>query len=284
MDKREALRAIAAEASRGELVFPTFMEVGSRIQQALDDPDTPLDVAARLIQAEPLLSARIVAVANSAAFNSSGRAITDVRLAVSRLGARTVRALSTAVIARQLAGKPSQPALRDLAARLWEHTANVGALANVIARRVTRQDPETAMFAGMVHEVGGFYLLSRIQQFPALKDQEVTDWMVEGQGEGEVEIGRAVLKALAVPEAAIAAVEAMWEGYLSFPPATLGDTLLLAEHLSPVHSPLHHLQKADAATASIDSALDMDIEEETLTGILRESAEELSSLTAALRF
>jgi len=280
MDKHEALRTIAAEASRGELVFPTSLEVGFRIQQMLDDPDCQIDAAARVIQAEPLLSARLIAVANSAAFNSSGRSIADVRMAVNRLGLRTVRALSTAVIARQLAGKPALPVHRELAAQLWEHTAHVGALANVIARHLTHQDPETAMFAGMVHEVGGFYLLSRAKDFPCLMDRDVTDWMVEGQGEGEVEISRAVLAALAVPEPAVAAIEALWEGYLSFPAVTLGDTLLLAEHLAPVKSPLHHMEQPDSVAADID----MSIEEDTLAGILRESADEVRSLTAALRF
>jgi len=280
MERREALRTIAAEASRGELVFPTLVEVGFRIQQLLDDPDCPLDAAAKLIQAEPVISARLVAVANSAAFGSSGRPITDVRLAVNRLGARTVKALATGLIARQLAGKPALSAHRDLAARLWEHTANVGALAHVIARRVTRQDPDTALFAGMLHEVGGFYLLSRAKDFPCLMDSQVTDWRMEGEGVGEVEIGRAVLTALAVPAPVLSAVEAFWEGYLSFPAATLGDTLLLADHLSPARSPLHHVEEDDSVAASID----MHMEEETLAGILRESADELSSLTSALRF
>jgi HD-like signal output (HDOD) protein len=279
MDRREALRTIAAEASRGELVFPTSAQVGFRIQQMLDDPDCQLDAAARMIQAEPLLSARIIEVANSVAFNSSGRAITDVRQAVNRLGLRTVRALASTVIARQLAGAPMAPVHKELAAKLWEHTAHVSALANVIARHLTHQDPEAAMFAGIVHEVGGFYLLSRAKDYPCLLDRQVTDWMVEGQGEGEKEIARAVLTALAVPEPAVEAIEALWEGYLSFPASTLGDTLLLAEHLAPVKSPLHHMEESDGVGADID----MSIEEETLAGILSESADEVRSLTAALR-
>jgi len=47
-----------------------------------------------------------------------------------------------------------------------EHTAHVASLAHVIARRVTRLDPETALFAGIIHEVGGFYLLSRVKDHP----------------------------------------------------------------------------------------------------------------------
>lgn len=284
LTKKEMVRILAAQAGRGELIFPTSATVALRVQQALEDPDCHLETATRLIQAEPLLSARVVAVANSAAFNRSDRLVSDVRAAVSVLGFRMVRTLATAVITRELAGMVDVPTHRDLAARLWEHTAHVTALAQLIARRVMRQDPETAMFAGLVHEISGFYLLSRAKDFPGLIDGAPED--PEGDDDDAVsperEIGRAVLKALAVPAPVVAAVEVLWTGYLAFPPTTLGDALLLADQLAPVKSPLFQApdKNCDEAVAMID----MNIGQETLVGILAESVEEVRSLTAALRF
>ncbi|HXE40658.1 MAG TPA: HDOD domain-containing protein, partial [Azonexus sp.] len=159
MDIQTALDAIAADAARGEMVFPTHTEIALRVQRALDDPDCSIDQLSKLIAAEPMLSARVVGIANSVAYNPSGRAMSDVRSAVSRLGFNTLRTLVTAVIVRQMQGMSQSPEHRQLAGRLWEHTAHVAALARVIARRVTRQDPEAAFFAGIVHEVGGFYLI-----------------------------------------------------------------------------------------------------------------------------
>jgi HD-like signal output (HDOD) protein len=289
MDKRETLKMLAAEAQRGELTFPTSAAVALRVRQELDDPDCHTDTATRLIQTEPLLAARVVAVANSAAFNRSGREVTDVGTAVTQLGFRMVRTLATAVIARQMVGVMDVPAHRDLAAQLWEHTAHTAALARMIARRIMRQDPETAMFAGLVHEIGGFYLLSRAKDFPGLIDGGPGDWMVDDDTEEdtlesttESEIGRAVLKALSVPEPVVAAIEVLWKGYLAFPPSTLGDTLLLADQLSPVKSPL--LQTRDDNRDAIAATIDMIIGQETLVGILEDSAEEVQSMTAALRF
>ncbi len=279
MDKRAIFRSIAADVAKGELAFPTSAQVAMRVRRALDDPDCHIDAAARLVQAEPLLSARVVAIANSVAFNRSGREITDVRTAVLRLGFRTVRALATALVTRQLAGGASAGPAQDQAAQLWGHTAHVAALAHVIARRVTKQDPETAMFAGIIHEVGGFYLLSRAKDFPGLLDGDLTDWIEEG----EMEVGRAVLKVLTVPEPVVRAIEAYWDGYLAMPPTTLADTLLLAEELAPVPSPLHRLggeEQGEGMTASLDMA----IGKETLTSILEESDEEVDSLTGALEF
>src|SRR5450830_1220547 len=91
MDKLDILKKLVLEAGQGELAFQTHAAVTLRVQRALDDPDISVEAIAKLIQAEPVLAAKVVAVANSAAFNSSGRAITDVISAVSRLGFRTVR-------------------------------------------------------------------------------------------------------------------------------------------------------------------------------------------------
>ncbi len=166
--------------------------------------------------------------------------------------------------------------MRAKADQLWQHSAHVAALSQVIAKRVAHLDPETAMFAGIVHEVGGFYLLSRAEEFPGLLDGEPEEWIEHG----EQQIGRCVLQKLNVPAAVMAAIEEVWSGMRALPPETLGDTLLLANDLSPIASPLH--QRAGATTIQSASTIDFVIGEGTLASILEESQEEVKSLTAAL--
>ena len=91
----------------------------------------------------------------------------------------------------------------------------------------------------------------------------------------------AVLKALAVPQPVIDAIEVCWQGYLAMPPTTLGDTLLLADELAPVESPLRDLD--GCPRAGMAASIDLLVGEETLRDILRESAADVASLTAALR-
>lgn len=279
MDRTELFRRIAAEADRGELVFPTHAEVGLRIKRALDDPDCSVDQAAKLIQAEPLLAARVVAVANSVAYNRSGREITDVRQSVSRLGFRTLRSLTMSMLVKQMSGQPGTPELKAMAQQLWEHTAHVAALSHVIARRVTRIDPETALFAGILHEVAGFYLIARAKDLPELIGEDTAGW----QGEGEAVIGAALFKILEVPEVVANAINDLWQGYLAIPPASLGDTLLLAEELAPVASPLYWSPDHEAGKAAGTPQIEMALDEETLSSILAESAEEVQSLISALK-
>lgn len=278
MNRIEALKAIAAEAICGELAFPTGIEVTLKLQRALDNPDCHIDAAARLVLAEPLLAARVVALANSVAFNRNGQIIADIRVAVSRIGLRTLRTLAIALAARQMSGTPTDPSLRATTARLWEHTTHVAALAHTIARQVTHLDPETALFAGLLHEVGGFYLISRAKDFPGLLEGDPGDWVEHA----EAKIGRAILARLAVPPPVTQAIEALWDGYMALPPVSLGDTLLLANELAPVASPLYEVGGFSKVTApaTIDSAID----DQTLSDILDQSRADITSLSAALQF
>ena len=52
MDRLEAYKSIAAQASRGELSFPTNVDATLKLQRALNDPDCHADAAARLVQAD----------------------------------------------------------------------------------------------------------------------------------------------------------------------------------------------------------------------------------------
>jgi HD-like signal output (HDOD) protein len=278
MDKIEVFETIANQVAHGDLVFSTGAQLALKLRRALDDPDCQVTTAARLIQAEPLLSARVISIANSVAYNRSGREIADVNVAVSLLGFRTIRSLAMALVTRQMAGKSKDPRLQEMVNQLWEHSAHVASLAHAIARHVTHQDPEAALFAGIIHEIGGFYMLSRAEEFPGLLEGDFDDWVLGG----ETKVGRAVLGKLELPASVTSVMETIWDGFLAMPPATMADTLLLAEELAPVSSPLYRLDN-EVPESRMRASIEMEIGEETLTRILKDSAEEIGSLTKALQ-
>ena len=280
VDVPAILGKIAGEAARDALIFPTTAEMALKVQRLLDDPDCSLDQLTKLVRADPLLSARVVAVANSVIYNPSGRPVDDPRSAVSRIGFNALRVLAAAVVVRQMEGMARTPAHRELAVRLWEHTAHVAVLSQVIARRVTHVNPDTAFFAGIIHEVGGFYLISRAGNFPGLLEAEHGSLLAWDEG-GAAEVGRAVLLRLGTPAAVLEAIEGMWQGYLAMPPQSLADTLLLADHLAPVESPLSQL--AGTGREGVEAHIDVALDDQTLSSILLESAAEVESLINALR-
>lgn len=278
MDRPQIIQQIATEIRDRKLNFPTNVNVAMRLREALEKPDCHIDAAAKLVQAEPLLAARVVAIANSTTYNRSGREITDVRSAVSRLGFTVLRNLAMALVTRQLATAPKGSREATLAAELWEYTAHVAALARLLARDVTGLDPDAAMFAAIVHDIGGFYLLSRLSDYPGLLDEGMTD----DDREAHLALCHAILGVIGVPPSAGQAVDEFWIGYLELPPVSLGDTLLLAAGLSPKPRPLDY--QAIAADSNFRASINLTLGEDTLESILSEAAEEVKTLADALKF
>jgi HD-like signal output (HDOD) protein len=276
VNRLEVFGTIAAQAARGEISFPTSVNAVLRLQQALNDPDCHLEEAIRLVLGEPQLAARTVALANTSAFNSGGRAITNVRAAVTRIGYRNLQMLVASLAVRQFGSRIADPALRAKCEQLWAHTVQVAALAQVFARRVTFANPDTAMFAGIVHEVGGFYLLSRADGFPGLLDEDPEKWAELC----EDVVTREVARKLALPEPVAEAIFQLRDSWLHMPPTSLLDTLLLANLYATVPSPLG---RAPAPLPEhSDSALDFLVDEGSLQRMLAEAAEISQSMGQAL--
>jgi HD-like signal output (HDOD) protein len=273
VNRIETFGYIAAQAARGDITFPTSVNAVLRLQLALDDPDCHLEDAIRLVLGEPQLAARTVALANTAAFNSAGNPqITNVRAAVARIGYRRLQALVASLVVRQFGSRIVDPGLRAKAEQLWVHTAHVAALAEAFARRVTFVNPDTALFAGIVHEVGGFYLLSRADEFPGLLDDDPEKWAELC----EDVVSREVLTKLAVPEQVAEAIVELRNAWLGMPPDSLRDTLLLANQFSPVPSPLG--TPLPPPPEHEESALDFVVDAATLADIQREAAETFTSM------
>jgi hypothetical protein len=274
VNRIEAFGYIAAQAARGDISFPTSVNAVLRLQQALNDPDCHIEDAIRLVLGEPQLAARTVALANSSAFNA-GSPVTNVRAAVTRVGYRNLQMLVASLAVRQFGSCIQDPELRAKAEQLWEHTVEVAALAQAFARRVTFVNPDTAMFAGIVHEIGAFYLLSRADEFPGLLDDDDERW-----GElCEDVVTREVGRRLALPEPVADAVFELRGCWLHMPPTSLLDTLLLANLYASVPSPLGaDIPPPDDEECTLDYLMD----EATLHEIMAEAADLCGSMGQAV--
>lgn len=278
MDRNQALQCIVRQACAGELVFPTHMSAALRLQRALGDPDCHLDKVADMVLAEPLIAARLVAIANSVAYTRFGGHVSNVRKAVGLLGFKPLRALVAVIVVRQLAEEIKDPGLKHQARLLWHHSAQVAALAKILAREFTAIDPETTMFAGVVHEIDGFYLLSRAGELPEL----LTDTLDAGGHDSRASLSACILQALKVPPMIATAVGALFADHCHLPPLTAGDILLLANSLATARSPLPEWAGHHADKDRIGPAADFKMADKSLQGVLIDCDEEIQAVMDAL--
>ncbi len=165
------VQALSVELSSGELELPAFPDIALRVKEILDKPDVSAEQVAVVISSEPVLSARLLKVANSAAYpNRSGEAVKDVRTAITRLGFTMARNTAAAIAMEQLmaVNNNGDDTVRTHMENLWQHSLEVAALSQVLARKLTKLKPDEAMLAGLLHDIGKLYILSRSRQHPEL--------------------------------------------------------------------------------------------------------------------
>lgn len=170
--------------------LPVLPELAVRIGKAIDDPDTDNDDIARLIQLDPALSTRIMSVVNSAAFSGTV-AVRSLQQAVSRLGRKQVGNLVFTCAVKDLFLTDSS-IVRQRMQALWSHSCRVAAISAVLARYTPGLDPDQALLAGLVHDIGAIPLLHAASSTPKLLETPAV--LTRVIDEMKAEVGRLTLQ------------------------------------------------------------------------------------------
>ena len=199
-------RELAASLLAGPIELPSFPDVALRVQQVLADDAVSTEMVVRIVGAEPMLAARVVSLANSAAMNPSSHQVTDLRTAVSRMGFDSLRAAAVSFAMAQLGSRAEYANIEQHLTRNWRESVSFASTASVVARRSQRMSADTALFAALVAGVGKVYILTRASRHPALlADAAAYQGVVR---EWHIGIARSLLASWHVAEDVIEAVEA----------------------------------------------------------------------------
>lgn len=206
--KNERFRLLEdiAKELEGDIVFPTCFDVSSRISEVMRNERASLQQIAAEVLHDPLVASKILRFANSVTYNPSGHAIADIDHALSRIGLDTARAVALACALAQLAKANEASIFADELKSLLLHSLKTGMIARVLARRLTpRINPETAMLAGLVHDLGAFFMFNRVVNYAELVDHPETVRFLVAQWHES--IGSILLDSLGMPEEVIDAVQ-----------------------------------------------------------------------------
>lgn len=223
------LEDIARDLS-GEVNFPTCLDAAIMVRNTLRDPEVILDRVANVVEVEPLIASKLLRLANSVSYNPSGRAITDLKTAISRLGFEVVRTTSLAVAMDQMLKSRHLSGFDSLSRQTWEHSLHIAAISRVLARRIGRISPDEAMLAGMVHHIGVFYLLYRAAEYEEYR--AAPDAVIGLVAGWHRSIGESLLHVLGLPERIVESVREHDPGQAIDNPCTLPDIIYFANVLA----------------------------------------------------
>jgi HD-like signal output (HDOD) protein len=203
-DERLAMLVDIAKELEGDVIFPICFDASVQISTVMRSKTASLQRIVHEVQKDPLITAKLLKLANSVAYNPMGKTIADLNSALSRLGIETTRSVALACAMQQLIRSRDLTAFEEVSTRFWVHSIKTSMIARVIARRLTRVNPELAMLAGLVHDLGAFFMLDRASRYPELSERPKTVEFLIAQWHESV--GNILLDSLGLPEEVIDAV------------------------------------------------------------------------------
>ena len=185
-----------------KLILPTLPEVALKIRAAVEDENASAQKIADTLTQDAALSARLIQVANSPLYRSRNP-IDNLQMAVTRMGIRLVRDLVVSLAMKQIYQATSD--VLDVHFRKsWSNSVEVAAISRMLATMVQGLNPEQALLAGLMHNIGSLPILVMAEDDDELFQNPVAlgeiIWELQGR------VGALILTNWGFPEAMIEVV------------------------------------------------------------------------------
>lgn len=161
---------------RNELELPAMPAWAAKVRRMLDDFNVTAGQIVTAVSSDPAFVAQLIRTANSAAYAGKPR-VENVSGAVSRLGYKMLRNLIVAATMSRLAVLRN-PDLKRFLDEFWDHSREVAATSYVLAKSQKHLNPDQAMLAGLIHDIGRLPLFLYIEKKGIEVDGVVMDILI----------------------------------------------------------------------------------------------------------
>jgi HD-like signal output (HDOD) protein len=146
----------------------TLPDIYMQLRKVLDDPESSMHDLSKVILSDPVVTANILKIANSAFFGFASK-IDTVSRAINLLGSQQTHDLTLAMI---VADKFNSDAIDFIDMdEFWYNSVHCGIVARIIAKRCNVLDCERLFVEGLLHNIGHLVLYMK-QPFDAKKAKE----------------------------------------------------------------------------------------------------------------
>jgi len=157
-------KSFEADLKSNNLTLPSFPDVALRIKHLLDDPNVTVKDVAGVLNNDPAITAKLLKTCNSPLYRTATE-ITSNRDAIVRLGFNTTRQLITIFALKEIF-KSKNKVLQQKMGQLWAHSSEVASISYVLASKTPGMNPEQAMLAGLMQDIGAIPILNYIENYP----------------------------------------------------------------------------------------------------------------------
>lgn len=154
--------ALLKELATGRAGLPLLPEAAAEAMRLAEDPRTDMGRIARLVERDPPLAARFVAIAGSALY-SRGVKPTSTQVALVRIGLAAARDLLLQAVYERSNQEP--PLFRAEVTRSFNRSVHAGVAARMLAREL-RLSYDYAYLCGLLHDIGEARIYRILAQMP----------------------------------------------------------------------------------------------------------------------
>ena len=148
--KEDKLKKLLALIDDSE--FATIKSIVSELIRLISDPKTNAEDLQAVVEKDPLLSTKLLKLANSAYYGSS-QVISDIKDAVVRVGFNNLKELALNQKVCQLFEDDDIIAGYSRAL-LWKHSVSVAIFGKLIYKDIFKEDSGNIYVAGLIHDIG----------------------------------------------------------------------------------------------------------------------------------
>ncbi len=148
--------------------LPALPETVRRVREAMDNPDSSVADVADIIMMDPPMAAKVLSVANSAAYGFRQR-VNDVTHGVSLLGLREAYGLVLSASVQSFYARSTNFDHRQF----WAESMDCASASRIIARHTGRQNAFGLFSAALLHDLGRVALTEAAPQLYSQVDQNL---------------------------------------------------------------------------------------------------------------
>ena len=175
---QQFLDHLLEQIEKDRIVLPSLPEVALKVRNAVDKGDATASQLADMIAEDAALTARLLQVANSPLYRARTE-ITNLQMAVMRLGYNTVRTLMMGLAMKQVF-QPDSQILANYFYDIWQASVDVAAISRAMATLCPNLNNEQALLAGLIHQIGKLPILSLADKSSGIdKDQQTLDHLLD---------------------------------------------------------------------------------------------------------
>ncbi|MEM6511609.1 MAG: HDOD domain-containing protein [Pseudomonadota bacterium] len=167
-DQFRFINLLALELNNGDITLPSLPDVVIKIRNMLENDSSDFDQISKAVSVDPVLVSKLFLFANSALYNRAGVTIDTLDGAIGRLGFEVVRNTAMSIAMEQLYAAEKHSHAKKYLQAAWARGMKLSSMGWAVSRCNKKLNDESAFLAGLMHDVGTLYIITKTDEFPSL--------------------------------------------------------------------------------------------------------------------